>query len=37
MSDPAAFTPALFRFLRDLRKNNDRDWFLAHATLTSAT
>jgi uncharacterized protein (TIGR02453 family) len=30
MSDPAAFSPALFRFLRDLRKNNDRDWFLAH-------
>jgi uncharacterized protein (TIGR02453 family) len=30
MSDHAAFTPALFRFLRDLRKNNDRDWFLSH-------
>ena len=30
MSGQPAFTPALFRFLRDLRKNNDRDWFLAH-------
>ena len=30
MSEQPAFTPALFRFLRDLRKNNDRDWFLAH-------
>jgi uncharacterized protein (TIGR02453 family) len=31
MPDPQpAFAPALFRFLRDLRKNNDRDWFLAH-------
>ena len=30
MPDQPAFTPALFRFLRDLRKNNDRDWFLAH-------
>ncbi len=29
MSDARAFAPALFRFLRDLRKNNDRDWFLA--------
>jgi len=25
-----AFSPALFRFLRDLRKNNDRDWFHQH-------
>lgn len=24
------FTPAFFRFLRALRKNNDRDWFLAN-------
>lgn len=24
------FTPHLFRFLRDLKKNNERDWFLAH-------
>src|SRR5262245_416724 len=30
MSEPCAFAPVLFRFLRDLRKNNDRDWFLAH-------
>ncbi|MGH7336149.1 MAG: DUF2461 domain-containing protein [Myxococcota bacterium] len=30
MLDPCGFAPALFRFLRDLRKNNDRDWFLAH-------
>jgi uncharacterized protein (TIGR02453 family) len=30
MSAEPAFTPALFRFLRDLRKNNDRDWFHAH-------
>jgi uncharacterized protein (DUF2461 family) len=30
MPDHAVFTPALFRFLRDLRKNNDREWFLAH-------
>src|SRR5258705_296723 len=32
MPDPSAraFAPALFRFLRDLRKNNDRDWYLAH-------
>jgi len=26
LSDPV-FSPALFRFLRDLRKNNDRGWF----------
>ncbi|MEM7412669.1 MAG: DUF2461 domain-containing protein [Myxococcota bacterium] len=26
MSDPV-FSSALFRFLRELRKNNDRDWF----------
>lgn len=24
------FTPALFRFLRDLDRNNERDWFRAH-------
>jgi len=30
MSEQPVFTPALFKFLRDLRKNNDRDWFLAH-------
>src|SRR5882724_7417188 len=30
MPDSSAFAPALFRFLRDLRKNNDREWFLAH-------
>jgi uncharacterized protein (TIGR02453 family) len=29
VSDPA-FTPALFTFLRDLRANNDRDWFNAN-------
>ena len=23
-------TPKLFRFLRDLKKNNDRDWFNAN-------
>ncbi len=26
----SAFTPALFSFLRELRKNNDRDWFAAN-------
>jgi len=25
-----SFTPALFRFLRDLKANNDRDWFAAN-------
>lgn len=30
MSDASPFTPATFRFLRDLRKNNDRDWFEAN-------
>ena len=30
MPDACAFAPALFSFLRDLRKNNDRDWFAAH-------
>jgi uncharacterized protein (TIGR02453 family) len=30
MPVPPSFAPALFRFLRDLRKNNDREWFLAH-------
>lgn len=29
MPEPT-FTPAFFRFLRALRKNNDRDWFLAN-------
>src|SRR6185369_8279265 len=24
------FTPALFKFLRDLQKNNNRPWFLTH-------
>ena len=24
------FTPALFKFLKDLKKNNDRDWFKAN-------
>jgi len=28
-ADPV-FTPSLFQFLRSLRKNNDRDWFLAN-------
>ncbi len=28
----AYFTPATFRFLRDLARNNDRDWFLANKT-----
>jgi uncharacterized protein (TIGR02453 family) len=27
---PAYFTPELFRFLKRLKRNNDRDWFLAH-------
>jgi len=27
---PAYFTPQLFRFLTRLKRNNDRDWFLAH-------
>ena len=26
----SSFSPALFTFLRDLRKNNDRDWFKAN-------
>jgi len=26
----ASFSPALFTFLRDLKKNNDRDWFKAN-------
>lgn len=26
------FTPKLFKFLRDLSENNDRDWFKAHQT-----
>jgi uncharacterized protein (DUF2461 family) len=26
----AFITPALFRFLTDLRQHNDRDWFNAH-------
>jgi uncharacterized protein (TIGR02453 family) len=27
------FTPSLFAFLRDLKENNDRDWFKAHQDL----
>ncbi|MGH9494702.1 MAG: DUF2461 domain-containing protein [Candidatus Sulfotelmatobacter sp.] len=27
---PAHFTPGLFRFLMRLKRNNNRDWFLAH-------
>jgi uncharacterized protein (TIGR02453 family) len=27
---PVYFTPELFRFLTRLKRNNDRDWFLAH-------
>src|ERR1700752_1986032 len=27
---PAYFTPDLFRFLTRLKRNNKRDWFLAH-------
>lgn len=27
---PAYFTPELFRFLTRLKRNNNRDWFLAH-------
>ena len=30
MATQAHFRPALFRFLRDLRKNNDREWFKAN-------
>src|SRR5262245_19926055 len=30
MSEQPAFTPAQFRFLRDLRKTNDREWCNAH-------
>jgi uncharacterized protein (TIGR02453 family) len=29
-SMPAYFTPELFRFLARLKRNNHRDWFLAH-------
>jgi uncharacterized protein (TIGR02453 family) len=29
-SMPAYFTPDLFRFLSRLKRNNNRDWFLAH-------
>ena len=27
---PAYFTPEFFRFLARLKRNNNRDWFLAH-------
>src|SRR5215475_2289307 len=27
---PQHFTPELFRFLTRLKRNNNRDWFLAH-------
>ena len=27
---PSYFTPELFRFLTRLKRNNNRDWFLAH-------
>ena len=27
---PAHFTPATFKFLRDLKRNNNREWFLKH-------
>ena len=27
---PSYFTPDLFRFLKRLKRNNNRDWFLAH-------
>ena len=30
MSAMAYFTPRLFDFLRELKANNSRDWFLAH-------
>ncbi len=30
MAESAHFQPALFKFLRDLRRNNDRDWFQAN-------
>ena len=30
MTTPAHFTPALFDFLRELRVNNNREWFMAN-------
>jgi uncharacterized protein (TIGR02453 family) len=30
MTNEARFTPALFKFLGQLKKHNDRDWFAAH-------
>ena len=30
MDEKARFRPALFAFLRDLKRNNDRDWFQAN-------
>jgi len=30
MSQPSPFTPALFDFFRDLKRNNEKSWFEAH-------
>ncbi len=30
MAGTVYFTPALFKFLRDLKKNNTREWFRAN-------
>ncbi len=32
MVEPTYFNPALFKFLRELRENNNRDWFKANKT-----
>lgn len=32
MLQASPFSPALFDFFRDLRRNNDKDWFEAHRT-----
>ena len=34
---PVYFTPEFFRFLTRLKRNNDRDWFLAHKEEYEAT
>ena len=37
MPDSAHFTPALFKFLRDLRANNNREWFNANKSRYEAS
>ncbi len=32
MSEPASFPPDFFRFLRDLKNQNNREWFAEHKT-----